>query len=602
MRCFLITLFILASLLLPALAIGQEERIHEYVVVTANRFEEFLRDVPFSITVIDEKEIVSAGFKSLDELLRAVSGIEVAQSGSKGHLTSAFIRGANSNHNLILVDGIPIKTMDSYSSDISKIPVQLIERVEIIRGPQSTIWGTDAIGGVINIITKKGKGLKGELGYGSDSSFSTSLYGGAQISQFFFNSSFNLFTTKGNFENDDFKLREFNLRAGRAFEKGEVSLFFRSNNTETGIPFNLGWASLNRREKSSENLFHIPLRLNFKSTEIRLDLSFIERKYRFSDPEDPWGYSKTFTNSRVARAYFYGKTEISSNNNLFWGVDGSVTKIFDEDSWGVNLAWERINERAIFLNDIWKPFEKLVIQGGVRAQWNSQFGSHISPRVGISYIFPENLKLRLAFGEGFRAPIPLEFAGPLGNRELKPEKGRSGEIGIDQTLFDGKFLWNITYFQNRYEDLITFDFQKFKMGNLNSARSEGLEIAISLFPFQNFSFESFYTYLKTRDINGEPLLRRPKNSFISRINWSPFSMLNIYIFHEIRGKRKDIDERTFMRTENPSFNRTNLNLRVGLNSHLFLSFAVQNLFNMKIEEIYGYPSPDRSIFLSLEMR
>ncbi len=602
MRFYLILFLSIFSLFTSALAQVEEERIHEYVFVTAHRFEELIADVPFTVKIIDEKEILSGGFKSLDEVLRSVSGLEIARTGSKGHLSSVFLRGSNTNHTLILLDGVPLNEPSSYSFDLSKIPLQSVERIEILKGPQSAIWGTNAIGGVINIITKKSKGFSGELGYGSDRTVNSSIYGTSEIYKFILGSSFNYFSTNGNFENDDFKSREISIRWGRNFGSGELSLFWRRNNSEVGIPFNMGLPSLKRRDKSFQDIFHIPFKLKIKSTELAIDFSFLDRKYNFSDPEDPWGYTKSSTQSKVGRLNISGKTPLFETNTLFWGFEGMISKVFDEDSWGVNLNWERVNERALFLSDIWKPTKNIVINGGIRAGWNSQYGRHISPRIAGSFLLPKNLKFRLSWGEGFRAPTPLEFAGPFGNKDLKPEKSKGWEAGFDQSLFDGKFLWNIVYFDNKYSELISFDYNTFKTTNLKSAKSRGAEFTISLIPFRNFSFESSYTYLKTEDQNGQSLLRRPKNSFSARINWTPIDRLSVYIFHEIRGERRDIDELSYQYVENPSFDRTNLNLRFKFNNHFSLSLSVHNLFNRKIQEIYGYPSPDRSVLVNLEVR
>lgn len=602
MRFYLTLFLFIISLLSTALAQVEEEKIHEYVFVTANRFEELLADVPFTVKIIDEKEILNGGFKSLEEVLRGVAGIEITQSGSKGHLSSAFLRGSNTNHTLILLDGVPLNEPSSYSFDLSKIPLQSVERIEILKGPQSAIWGTDAIGGVINIITKKRKGVSGELGYGSDRTVNSSIYGSAEISKFTLGSSISYFSTKGNFENDDFKSKEIALRGGRKFENGEISFFWQRISSEVGIPFNIGLPSLHRREKSNQDIFHIPLKGKIKSSELYAEVSFLEKKYDFSDPEDPWGYTRSSTRSKVGRLNISGKTPLFETNTLFWGFEGVISKVFDEGPWGVNLEWEKVNEKAFFVSDTWRPLKNIVFQGGIRAGWNSQYGRHLSPRIAGSILLPKNLRFRLSWGEGFRAPTTLEFAGPFGNKDLKPEKSKGWEAGIDQSLFDGKFLWNIVYFDNRYSDLISFDYSSFKMANLNSAKSRGAEFTISVIPFRNFSIESSYTYLKTEDQNGESLLRRPKNSFSARINWTPIDRLSIYIFHEIRGKRRDIDEISYQYVENPSFDRTNLNLRFKFNNHFSISLSVHNLLNKKIQEIYGYPSPDRSVLINLEMK
>lgn len=600
MRSYLITFLVFLSLLPSALA--EEERIHEYVFVTAHRFEELLSNVPFTVKIIDEKEILNGGFRSLEEVLRIVSGIEIAQTGSKGHLSSAFLRGSNTNHTLILLDGIPLNEPSSYSFDLSKIPIHSVERIEILKGPQSAIWGTDAIGGVINIITKKGKGVKGELGYGSDRTINASIYGSSEISRFLLGSSFNYFSTKGNFENDNFNSKDISFRVGRNLQRGEISILWRRIQSEVGIPFNMGVPSLKRREKSYHEIFHIPFRWRIKSSEFSLDFSFLDKKYNFSDPEDPWGYSKSSTRSKVGKLNIYGRVPIFETNTLFWGFEGTVSKVFDEGPWGVNIDWERVNERAFFISDSWKPLKNLVLEGGLRTGWNSQYGRHFSPRIAGSLLLPGNLRFRLSWGKGFRAPIPLEFAGPFGNRNLKPEKSKGWDAGFDQSLFNGKFLWNISYFENKFSDLISFDYFSFKMANLKSAISKGAELSLSLFLLRSLSLETSWTYLKTEDQNREPLLRRPKNSFTARLNWIPTEKLNIYVFHEIRGKRRDIDEMTYQYVENPPFDRTNLNLKFQLNNRFSLSFAVFNILNRKIEEVYGYPSPDRSILLNLEVK
>jgi len=604
-------IYLLSFLLFVPFIWGKEEEekkekveypLKYYIIVTANRLEEPLEKVSASFTLITEQEIKERQAVTLAELLLGVPGFSRAQVGSIGHLTSLFIRGAESDHNLVLINGIPINDPASSYFDFSGLSLDDIERIEIVRGPQSTLYGSDALGGVINLITKKGgKGTKFNLSFigGSDStykgSFSFSL--GNESENFYFSSSH--FSTEGNFKNDDYKNTTLSLRGELKIKnKSKLEVFARYTKTDLGIPFSSPQIpSFSRRQKTEETVISFPFSLAFSSLKLKLNLSYFKRNYIFKDPDAFWSYLNTKSNILRLDA----QSDFAYSIGIFT-IGGEWRKFFvtSEDNFGISIDNRKIDTRALFIQNQVHIDKTLFLTTGIRFDYHSEFGSHYSPRVTGALLLG-NTKFKASIGSGFRAPRPYELYTFWGNRDLKPEISTNWEIGVEQKLFNSRIIAGITYFSSNIKDLIVYDFSTFKLQNLAQTEISGEEITLYFIPHRNFNLKLNYTHLIAQDKKKkEELLRRPRHTFNLNVNFKPVERFNINLNFIYVGKRKDLDEINFIFIENPPFNRIDLSSRWLLEKRIHLICKISNVLNKKYQEVYGYPSPNRGIYFGLE--
>jgi vitamin B12 transporter len=577
--------------------------LRHFVVVTADRLEEPAEQVSASFSVITEEEIKAKQIYNLSEILTNVPGFCRAQVGSIGHVSSLFIRGAESDHNLVLLNGIPINDPASSYFDFSSISLDDIERIEIVRGPQSTLYGSDALGGVINLITKRGeRGAKFNLNFagGSDSTYkgSFSFSAGNDFGKIYLNTSH--FRTQGNFENDDYKSTTFSFR-GEIKIKGDSNFefFARHTKTELGIPFSAPQVpSFSRRQNTEETIIGIPISFSFlPSWNLKLNLSYFKRDYKFKDPASFWNYYHTKSNT--LRLDF--QSDFSYSTGLFT-VGGEWKDFFvtNEDNFGVSIDNKKTEMRALFMQNRLHIANTFFWTAGIRLDSHNEFGVHYSPRITGAFLI-KNTKLKASWGSGFRAPRPNELYSFWGNKDLKPEVSTSWEIGIEQNLFDSRLLISFTHFSSKIKDLIVYDLASWKLQNLAQTKLQGQEITFYFIPHRNFTLRAGYTRLIAKDKKtNEDLLRRPKNTYNLDVSFKPIEKFNINFHLTYIGKRKDLDEITFMTVDNPAYNLVDFSIKWQLNNNFNLFSKISNLFNKKYEEVYGYPSPDRGIYFGME--
>ncbi|MCP2520526.1 TonB-dependent receptor, partial [SCandidatus Aminicenantes bacterium Aminicenantia_JdfR_composite] len=594
-------------ILIVSFIFGKEEKkekvkypIRHYIIVTANRLEEPADKVSTSFTLITEQEIKQRQVITLAEILTDVPGFIKAQAGSIGHLTSLFIRGSESDHNLVLINGIPINDPLSSYFDFSSLMIDDIERIEIVRGPQSTLYGSDAIGGVINLITKRGKrDTKFNLNFigGSDStykgSFSFSL--GNQIGSLYLNTCY--FSTRGNFQNDDYKNMTASLRGELILtNKSKLEAFLRYTKTNLGIPFSsASILSPNRRQRTEETILSLPFTGNFSFMKLKLNLSYFRRNYIFNDPDSFWSYSHT--RSRALR--FDIQSDINYSKGIFTiGGEWRNFVVFSEDNFGTGINNKRFDIRAFFVQNQ-THLHNLSITAGIRIDHHTEFGFHVSPRI-TGALFLNDTKLKASAGTGFRAPRPFELYTFWGNRNLKPEISKSLEVGIEQKLLNSRIIIGITYFSSLIKDLIVYDFSTLKFQNLAQTKINGEELSFFLIPHRNFNLKLNYTHLIAKDDKNKQLLRRPKHSFNFSFNLRPIEKFNIFLNFIYIGKRKDWDDIHFVTIENSPFNKFDISLKYEIRKNIHIFSKITNVLNERYEEVYGYPSPDRGIYFGVE--
>ena len=608
------TIFLLGFIFLISFVWGDEKEekaektqssLKHYIVVTADKLEESAEEVSASFTLITAEQIKEKQAINLAEILPFVPGFSMAQIGSLGHLSTLFIRGAESDHNLVLINSIPVNDPASSWFDFSSLSLDDIEKIEIVRGPQSTLYGSDAIGGVINLLSKKGeKKNKFSLNLmgGADATYkgTFSFSSGSERGNIYLNTSH--LSTQGNFENDDYTSTTFFFRGEVRVKKlSSFELFARYSKTNLGIPFSSPQnPSPLRRHTTEEGLLSLPFSFSIsRSWKLKFNLSYFDRKYEFEDPDDPWDFTYSSTHSRTLRLDI--QSDLSYSSGIFtFGGEWKDSHIDDLDNFGVNFKDKKMETKALFIQNRLDLARNFFITAGIRLDHHSQFGVHYSPRVTGAYIFKDT-KLKASWGSGFRAPRPNELYKWWGNKDLKPEVSSSWEVGIEQKLFNSRLLIGLTHFSSEIKDLIVYDFASWKLKNLDQSRLQGQEITLYFIPHRNFIIQANYTHLIARDKKeNKNLLRRPRASFNFDFSFKPFERIKLNLNLIYVGRRKDYDELTFSTVDSPAFNRVDFSLRWQLKERIYFTTKVNNLLNKKYQEVYGYLSPDRGVYFGIE--
>ena len=600
------------SLLTPLAVSGQEAKSVDPVVVTATPVATPAEQLGASVTVVAGDDFQTYHYPSVDEALRNVPGVQIRRSGSYGKTSSISIRGANSNQVQVLVDGVRVKSPTLGQVDLSDISPDLIEKIEIIRGSQSTIYGADAIGGVVNIITRRGKGgpvqvsVQQEAG-NYDTWVSRATVDGAwKFLHYALAGSY--FESNGQFQNDDTEEKAISGRVGATLPwDSALDFIFRWNKNDLGVPvkgvfpgpqpFN-PVINPNARSQSESTLFSLEGKSRPVSWwETRGRLSRYENSAGFQDPVDQAGDFPTFSQVKVIRreaewvnSFFIGKwstssvglehrREIGENRNTFKAVTETQSVFFEQQL---------------------RFFERLFLTGGFRVEDNSIWGTTTTERGSVAFLIKETgTRLRGSAGTGFRAPTfnDLFFPG-FGNPDLQPEDSLSWDAGVDQKLWNDRIRLGLTYFHNDFTNLITCctPIPTAPFGgpfNVGRARSQGIEFTGEVSLLKNLVASLNYTYTDSENrTTGRPLPREPKHRWNVGLTWEPMARLSLFTQVHVESEQFE----PFGPAENGPYTRVDVGgtwrilERMGWFKKLELTARVQNLLNETYSEVRGFPA------------
>jgi vitamin B12 transporter len=587
---FLLSLTVLAA---------DAPRVAETIVVTADRNAETLGDQTDSVTVITAEQLRASQQPTVIEALRQVAGVSIMQSGSPGHNSSIFIRGASPGQALVLIDGMSVDNPFFGGVDLSSMLTSGIERIEIVRGPQSPLYGSDAMAGVINIITsqpKNGTAASFDVEAGSESTNreAAQLGGGSGIAHW----SLNLghFATDGQFANDEFRSTQLNGRV--AFDLSTAStltLHALHDSSHIGIPFNGSAPSPERNDDSKLTIGGATYDLHASPlVNVTLRGDWTHRNDDFRDPMDPFS-QRTIDESTIVRGTLQN-VAVAGDHTLLTGVEQQNQDVTDDSNSFRDLD-ETIHTTALYAQD---KFEHgaFTLTGGARWDHHSSFGSHLSPRISAALKVAPSWRVRIGAGSAFRAPSAGELAYPFyGNPDLKPETSRSYEAGADYAT--SRLSFSITAFESRYRQLITFNPVTFVAANIANARIRGLETSAAMRLTTRWRGTIAYTNLDTRDGNGVALVRRPRNLGSSTLTydaerWGATGSVVVV------GRRLEEDFTTFTNRYNPGYAKFDLASFWRVREHLRVTARVENLFDRQYAEVLAFPARGRTVYGGLQ--
>jgi vitamin B12 transporter len=621
-RSLLLLLFLVSA---SRLAAQEPPRDLDPVVITATKLETRAGEIGASVTVVPGDDVQRYHYETVEDILRTVPGVEIRRSGSIGKLSNISIRGANANQVQVLVDGVRVKSPTTGQADLSDISPDLIERIEVIRGPQSTLYGADAIGGVVNIITKKGKGpfsATVEGGAGNYDTYTGRGWFSGAYSLLDYSGSISHLESNGQFKNDSSDKNAVNLRVGLTLPwESSVAFTLRWVQNETGLPVKFVSTSVpplpnvpiidsNNRQISETWVMGLAGHTKpFEWWEIDLRGGRYQNKTTFVDLPDaadqcpfaafspcefPGRFDVDRWEAELLNHFHIGKWSTTSIGLEYRTEDGEAqgSTPFDASS----------HTKSAFFQQTFRFWDRLFMTAGFRVEDNSVFGTHWTERGSLAYVIPEwGTRIRGGAGSGFRAPTfnDLFFPG-FSDPTLQPETSFSWEVGVDQKLWKDRIRLGLTYFNNKFKNLIGFAFiatPPFVKGtNIGEARAEGFELTSAVDILDNLTTWLNYTYTESEDFGTHHLLsREPRHRLNLGVTWRPIPRLEL--FGDLQWVSKQIEPGV-----SPAWvwNSGYTVVSAGATYRLFQRYAfiqgvdlwtrIQNLTNEDYAEVRGFPA------------
>jgi vitamin B12 transporter len=623
--------------------------LREHVIVAATRGEAVLPDLGVSATVIGAQEIAERNAPSLIDLLGSVPGVATARSGGVGLQASAFVRGGESNFSRILIDGFPANEPGGFLNFGSLLPLEL-ERIEVVRGAASSLYGTDALAGVIQIVTRRAgpdetPGVHAEAEAGSFSWKRGVVGTSGRVGPVDWNAGVERLETDNEEPNSAFRETAGALSFGAQIsERSSLRFTARGETSTVGTP---GPTLFERPDlDNSYEWKSLTFGVEFRNTSVkaaqslRAGLALMDQlslnpvdsgpyvprfgdrvaPFQFTDTPDPQGFQ-----NNTRRAFFAYQSEIKAGpqNLVTAGVDVEREAGSIGERAGTLLDPRRTN-LGVFVQDRMVLSSRAFLTLGGRIERNDSFGTKAVPRVAVAWRFkesPDSATLHASAGAGIKEPNFFESFGvsffAQGNPHLKPERSRTVDFGMEQRLLSGRMRADFTLYQHDYLDQIAFETvdavtQQGTYVNLGKTRARGFEVSLEAVPTKHLELAAEYTYLdgtvlvssSTFDpvyAQGQSLLRRPRHqgSISFRAGAGRVLVGGSLL---LVGRRTDSDFVALGLTENPSYTRLDARASVQLGHGLEAFLAGDNVLDRKYMEVLGFPSLPRSLRGGLRFR
>jgi vitamin B12 transporter len=610
------------------------------VVVTATRLETPEKKVGSSLTVIGGEELARTGKAFVLEALESVLGLSIVRNGGLGAASSVSIRGANSEHTLFLLDGLELNDPinPSRSFDLSHLALAEVDRIEVLRGPQGLLYGSDALGGVVNIITRTGRGRpRFVLASSADtlSSLATdvSLSGSGRKTDY----SFALFHERtaglsaassayeGNIEKDGYRNVSLALRLGYAPRPAAgLTLTVRAVKARTELD-NFGGPGgddPNSVQRYASLLVRGQYRFLRRSgrSEHVLSVSWLGAGRDNTNPVD-----EAHPQERDEGHYRSGLLKLDWQNNFFLRPSNTLTAGLEleeergrsdyvsESAWGsaeARFPSASARSAGLYLLDHWEVRDRFFVTAGVRADTHSLAGAAATFRIAPCYVLKATgTRFKASIGTGFKSPslyqlyAPATSWGPVGNPSLRPERATGWDAGVEQRLLADRLVIAVTWFENSFRSLVDFDFGLGYV-NIGRARTKGLEASAEVRSAAGVRLSASYARLAARDLDaGTELLRRPRDKFSAGIGVRLFGRLDLAATALWIGRRldRDFSAYPYQTVGLPGYVLAGAALSAPVGPHLELYVGVENLFGVRFETVWGYGAPGRTLRTGLRL-
>jgi len=558
------------------------------IVVTATRTPTSIDQIGSSLSVVTGEEIERYQLRTVSDAINRTPGVSFNQSGGAGQPSSLYIRGSKAEHVKIYIDGIPVNdpTTTARQPDMAHLNTDQIEKIEVLRGPQSTLYGSDAIGGVINIRTKRGAGDPSSFVDLEAGSFNTiraavGTQGGTDLIDY--SVSVSRFETdgfsalNGAAENDGYKNTTIHSRIGiTPVENAGIDFVFRHVDAEGDYDAGFPASPSDRSRFDTDQTF-------FRTEGF---LSLFDGLW-----EQKAGISVTETDRDYSWGGYEGKIlHVDWQNNIFINEMNTLT---------AGAEWERENYRdsfggkyqvettGLYLQDQVQLGENFFGTAGIRHEEHEQAGGSTTYRLTSAYLIDETgTKLKASWGTGFRSPSLYQLYDPWsGNSALQSETSRGWDVGFEQTLIEDKLSGGITYFQSQLKNTISFDYGTYTYAQSASVDTRGVETFLDWVATDSINLHLNHTWLNVDDQDPAKYyeLRKPKHEFNARLDVQATDALNLYLQGSYVGKRDDVGGVVLD-------NYITLDVGAGfqVTSNLMIYARIENLTDEDYELVDGY--------------
>ena len=577
----------------------------ENITIRSTRIPAGAKDIGSSLYIISEDQIKARGFKDAIDAISSAPGVTSKQNGSFGGVGTIRIRGASSSQTLVLVDGVPVNDSSSPAGgyNFEYLNTSNIQSIEVLKGSQSTLWGSDAIGGVINIYTKQPEstsfGASAEIG-----SFGLKR-GSADINFAGSNSRFRVSTSKtsvdgiskadekdGNSEDDGFESESYSMSVSIDLDslilKGSLS-YMESQVEYDSYGFATGVQDGDERSNTDEFIGSISAIFDLFDDKLQnsifISQSDINRDY-YSNGSFSFG-----AEGKRELIRYQGNIEVNEFNKIAFGLESEESKVDVDESTidGSFLLYE------------FRPNSKITISTGIRNDDHEGFGSKTTRRISGTFKPSDNLIIRSSWGEGFKVPTIFQSTyfccgATSANSSIRPETSTSYDFGFELFFNEMNSNFSITYFDQDINDQINFSFGVGGYENIDKVNSEGFEIALDYQISKLMSLYLNYSYIDSVDGNGSSLFYLAKDSGEAGLIYEPNNSFSGSIIARYNG------------SESSSYGKIDSWIRFDVNGSYKLSgtnelyFRIENLLDEEYQQIFGYGTPERSGIIGLRSK
>jgi len=612
------------------------------IIVTATRIPTPSGRIGSSVSVITAEDIENHQYRSVTDALQSIPALSVVRNGGPGKLTSVFSRGSNANHTLVLIDGIEINDPSNTDGrvDLSHLYIGDVERIEFLHGPQGTLYGSDAIGGVIQIFTRKGSGapkLSGTLEGGSFGTLNEFGYLSGSTRQLSYTLNAQHTDTNGvsalgnefrqpNGVLDDDGSESRTLSSRLVYTPSDALEFdFSSRYVRTDNQLDLNVFPVQDDSDSDNTTEQLILGLNTRlslfdgRTDHRLGISYtdIDRGDRDDfDAVNTLDYQRASNKATKLKFELQNDVYLSDAHTLTLGIETEEDEIDahldSQSAFGpfTSATMADIRNNAVYLQDQFTGYGNLSGTAGIRYDDNEDFGAETTWRLALSHDLPASgTRLKGSWATGFKAPtltqlygISVSSFGPFtGNPDLAPETSRGWELGFEQILERLHAQLGATWYRNNIKDLITSNDTFTTNINRDEVKTYGVEAFLKTQFSDRLNAGLDYSYSRAVDQRSDlDLLRRPLHKAVLELGYTPRDDLTFTAEGILIGNRYDTDPVSGARIRRNSYFIANLAASCSLNRYWELLGRVENLFDRNYQEPAGFEQPGVGVYVGIK--
>jgi vitamin B12 transporter len=585
----------------------------DQVVVTATRTPMPASAVGSSAEVLSGEELAREQIGSLSGALAEFAGAPAFASGAPGASTSLFLRGANSNQTLFLVDGLRLNDANTdYAVFLGGAGVSPADTIEIVRGPQSTLYGGEAVGGVVAVCLRPGAGAPAASVAAEGGSFGT-VQGALRAEGARDAWAYNAWVQSGRTDNQrpnnaftgtSFALR-LDWRMSAALTLGATWRGFVGRYGSPGDRFTNDPDNQDREQNQLATVFaEYTLSPGWTG---RVLLGGQGRRFVSDNPTPGQPAQVTVVTNRRGVVDWQNTVALGGGHRLTAGLTAERSHTRNDGFGDIDRSQRLL---AFFAQDEWTPVANVFLTAGLRSDDHDTFGRATTGRATAAWLpLPGRLKLRASYGTAFRSPGFLDLYGRsayyVGNPRLQPEHARGWDAGIDAYLPQNRGTLSATWFENQFRDLMVYDFSVFPgtTANVDRARTRGLELSARGRLGTAWTARLSYTYLEADNLTGRTrLLRRPRHQLTAGVERTFGRGFRAGAAVVYVAKRRDVDALTFATVDPGNFTVARLYAAWAVNDRLTIKLRVENLFDEHYEEVSGYPARGAGAFAGVEAR